>query len=86
MIANDSQNGLILRGGCGIMVILLGFKSIPRPFFLFLRLLCENLIVYLCPGTSYLKWLDIGYPSRFQVYQGIFILGDTKSARRLCHA
>jgi len=83
---NSQAMGLIFSKGCGIVALLLGFIPIVGPFFLFLWLLTKNLIVYLCPGTISLKRSDIGYPDRFQAYQGIFILGDTKSVRRLCYA
>ncbi len=85
-MSNSHRLSLKLRARCGIVGILSGFKPIFRSFFLFLRLLCKNLIVYFCPGISCLKWSDIGYPDRFQAYRGIFILGDTKSVRRLCYA
>jgi len=78
--------GLNLGAGSGILFVLSGFQPIVGSFFLFIWLLLYSLIAYLCPGTISLKRSDIGYPDRFQVYQGIFILGNKKSVRRLCYA
>lgn len=86
MSEGESGKRLILGGDGGILAVLSGFKPIAGSFFLFLWPLLYNLIAYLCPGTISRKRSGIGYPDRFQTYQGIFILGDKKSARRLCYA
>jgi drug/metabolite transporter superfamily protein YnfA len=88
-----SENELKSAARCGIVLLLSGFKPIVGSFFSFLWLLLYKLIAYLCPGTISPKTgiinqkrSDIGYPDRFQAYQGIFILGNEKSVGRLHHA